>query len=80
METNMAHVWLARLTSRPAARLTLAVIVLITVSPSPVDAYVDFGLGSYAFQLLIAWALAIAFVLRTYWTRIVAFLRRLFGR
>ena len=60
--------------------LALAVLFAVVAYPSPAHAYVDFGLGSYAFQILLAWALALAFALRTFWTRIVAFLRKFFGR
>ena len=56
------------------------IVVLVATQPSPAHAYVDFGVGSFAFQLLIAWALALAFLLRTFWTRIVAFVRKLLGR
>ena len=63
---------------RPTSRLAL--VVLIVACPSPAHAYVDFGLGSYSFQILIAWGLALAFALRAFWTRIVTFLRKLLGR
>jgi hypothetical protein len=58
----------------------IAVVVLLASLPTPAHAYVDFGLGSYAFQVFVAWALAMAFVLRTFWGRLVAFVRKLFGR
>jgi hypothetical protein len=62
------------------ARLALLVVLLLVAYPSLAQAYVDFGLGSYAFQILLAWALGLAFALRAFWTRIVAFLRKFFGR
>jgi hypothetical protein len=62
------------------AGLALAVLFVVVAYPSPAQAYVDFGLGSYAFQILLAWALGLAFALRAFWTRIAAFLRKLFGR
>ena len=65
---------------RPTARLALALVVLVAACPSPAHAYVDFGLGSYAFQILIAWGLALAFALRAFWTRILTFLRKFLGR
>ena len=58
----------------------LALMVVVAATPSPAHAYVDFGVGSYAFQILIAWGLALAFLLRTFWGRIVTFLRRLLRR
>ena len=61
-------------------RIIIAVLVLLASFPTTAHAYVDFGLGSYAFQILVAWALAMAFVLRTFWGRLVAFFRKLLGR
>jgi hypothetical protein len=58
----------------------LALVVVVAATPSLTHAYVDFGVGSYAFQILIAWGLALAFLLRTFWGRIVTFLRRLLRR
>jgi hypothetical protein len=63
-----------------AVRILIAVAVLVAVCPTAAHAYVDFGLGSYALQILVAWALAMAFVLRTFWGRLVAFFRKLLGR
>ena len=57
-----------------------ALVALVVASPEPAHAYVDFGLGSYAFQILIAWGLALAFALRAFWGRIILFIRRLLGR
>jgi hypothetical protein len=58
----------------------VAIVLLLAGSPTPAHAYVDFGLGSYALQIFLAWALAAAFVLRTFWGRLLAFFRKLFGR
>jgi len=58
----------------------LALMLLLALSPTPAYAYVDFGLGSYALQVFLAWALAMAFVLRTFWGRLVAFFRKLLNR
>jgi len=60
--------------------VVVAIVIVLASFPTPAHAYVDFGLGSYAFQIFVAWALAMAFVLRTFWGRLVAFVRRLFGR
>jgi hypothetical protein len=70
----------ARCKGRPTARIALALVVLVAVTPAPADAYVDFGLGSYAFQIVIAWGLALAFAVRAFWGRIVTFLRKLLRR
>jgi hypothetical protein len=43
-------------------------------------AYLDPGSGSYLLQLLIAGALGGLVVLRMYWSRVSAFIRRLFGK
>lgn len=61
-------------------KLSLAVLVIVAAWPVPAHAYVDFGLGSYAFQILIAWALAFVFALRMFWARIVTFVRNLLRR
>ena len=71
---------LGRSRGTPTARIMLALVVVVAATPSPAHAYVDFGVGSYAFQILIAWGLALAFLLRTFWGRIVTFLRRLLRR
>ena len=42
--------------------------------------YLDPGSGSYLIQLLIATLLGGAFMLRTYWTKISSFIRRIFGK
>jgi hypothetical protein len=43
-------------------------------------AYLDPGSGSYLLQLLIASALGGLVVLRMYWSRVSAFIRRLLGK
>lgn len=43
-------------------------------------AYLDPGSGSYLLQLLIASALGGLVILRMYWSRIIAFFRRIFGK
>ncbi len=43
-------------------------------------AYLDPGSGSYLLQLLIASILGGLVVLRMYWSRVTAFVRRLFGK
>jgi len=54
-------------------------VILIVASPRPAHAhaYIDFGVGSHAFQILIAWGLALAFAVRGFWGRIVALFRKL---
>ena len=43
-------------------------------------AYLDPGSGSFLLQLLLAGILGGAFIVRSQWTRIKGFFRRLFGR
>lgn len=42
--------------------------------------YLDPGSGSYLLQLLIAGAMGGLLILRMYWSRVSAFIRRLFGK
>lgn len=62
------------------ARTALLAGVVLAVGVSDAHAYIDFGVGSFAFQLLIAWFLAAAFAVRAFWGRIVSFLKKLLGR
>ena len=71
---------LALLRRRRTARLAVALAILIMANPPPAHAYIDFGVGSYAFQILIAWGLALAFAVRAFWGQIVAFVRKLLQR
>jgi hypothetical protein len=50
-------------------------------SPVPTDlAYLDPGSGSFLLQLLLAGVLGGLFVLRTQWSRVKGFFRRVFSR
>jgi hypothetical protein len=57
-----------------------AVCTLIGVLTVPASAYLDPGAGSFALQMLLAGALAIAATGRVYWYRAKAFVARLLGR
>ncbi len=46
----------------------------------PFFAYLDPGSGSYLLQLLIASLVGALLALRVYWSKVKAFVKRLFGR
>ena len=54
--------------------------LLVLAGASDAHAYIDFGVGSFAFQLLIAWFLAAAFAVRAFWAQIISFLKKMLGR
>lgn len=62
--------------------MNAAVLVVLTIGrallapPGGQDHYLDPGSGSYLLQLLIASLLGGAFLLRTFWSRIVGFFKR----
>ena len=59
--------------------VVLAVLVAgraLFAPPAGPDAYLDPGSGSYLLQLLIASLLGGAFLLRTFWSRILGFFKR----
>jgi hypothetical protein len=41
--------------------------------------YIDPGTGSYVLQVAIAFAIGLAFSIKVFWKKIVAFLRKTFG-
>jgi hypothetical protein len=43
-------------------------------------AYIDPGTGSYALQIAIAFLVGLAFSIKVFWKKIVAFVRRTFSR
>ena len=55
---------------------TVSILLLLwfLVFPSPVQAYVDPGTGSYFIQLVVGGFLALLYALRLYWSRIRSFL------
>lgn len=66
--------------NRRVVAILLIVGALSMLFPWPVYAYLDPGTGSYLFQLLVAGILGLLFIVKVYWSRIQAFLRRLFSR
>ena len=44
------------------------------------DRYLDPGSGSYIFQLLIAFLVGAAFLLKVYWQKVRVFLQKMFSR
>ena len=55
--------------------LTTALLLapLLAASPAPAEAYLDPGTGSYVFQILVATAVSLGFILKAYWRRLVEF-------
>jgi hypothetical protein len=67
---NRAHVWRIL-----AGGLVLGAGLLAL----PAAGYIDPGTGSYALQIAIAFLVGLAFSIKVFWKKIVAFLRKLFG-
>jgi hypothetical protein len=61
-------------------RILLVVAVALAASAVPAAAYIDPGSGSYLFQLAIAALLGGMFLLRRFWVRLFAGLRKFFRR
>lgn len=57
----------------------LVTLLHVAFAP-PAYAYLDPGTGSYIFQLLIAGAVGLAFVIKIFWGRIKGFFGNLFSR
>jgi hypothetical protein len=49
---------------------------LLAAVPAPAEAYLDPGTGSYVFQMLVATAVSLGFILKAYWRRIVGLFTR----
>ena len=58
----------------------LLVTLLYLAFPPFAYAYLDPGTGSYVFQLLIAGAVGLGFLVKVYWNRIKLFFTRLFSK
>lgn len=56
------------------------VCTLVGLQTLPAFAYLDPGAGSFALQMLLAGALAVAATGRAYWYRLKAFIARVLGR
>jgi hypothetical protein len=63
-----------------AAALIGAVAAIWLIAPAPAHAYIDPQSGSYVIQILIAGLAAGGLAIATFWRRILAFMKRLFGR
>lgn len=44
------------------------------------EAYIDPGVGSYAFQMLVALFFSVAFLVKAYWSKLKLFIARLLSR
>ena len=63
-----------------AGRLFAAGLILgLAILAGNADAYIDPGTGSYVLQVAIAAAVAVAFSIKVFWKKIVAFFRRTFA-
>jgi hypothetical protein len=60
--------------------ICLLVAVLYMAFPPFAYAYLDPGTGSYVFQLLIAGAVGLGFLIKVYWNKIKLFLSRPFSK
>ena len=65
---------------RRLVSIMILVALLQVIFTPPAHAYLDPGTGSYIFQLLIAGAVGLAFVIKVFWGRIKGFFTRLFSR
>lgn len=55
-------------------------ILSFLLSVAPAHAYIDPGSGSYLFQLLIAGLLGSLFAIKSFWHKIVAFMKSIFSK
>jgi len=59
--------------------ICLSAVSLPMFFPQMAMAYIDPGTGAYIFQILIAGLLGAVFVMKTYWHKILAIMKRLFS-
>jgi len=67
-------------TIRQAAVLAAVLGLCHLLAPSPAQAYLDPGTGSYLFQILIAGLVGGLFALKLFWRQIKDFFQKLFGK
>jgi len=60
--------------------LEIAIFLMLLLFPKDAYAYIDPGVGSYIFQILIAVLLGTLFYLKFFLRRVRNFIRRLTGR
>jgi len=53
---------------------------IVSASPDKNTAYLDPGSGSFIFQLIIASLVGGAFIVKTYWKRIIAYFQKFFSK
>jgi hypothetical protein len=56
------------------------ILVFLSIVTLPLYAYIDPGTGSYIVQMLIAGFVAMGFLAKIFWKRIIAFFLNLFGK
>jgi hypothetical protein len=54
------------------------ITLLLPVFAAPAEAYIDLGMGSYIFQMLMAAVIGSIFVVKHYWQRLTGFFKRIF--
>jgi hypothetical protein len=76
----MAALWRRKMFLKRPLIICLLVTLLYLAFPPFAYAYLDPGTGSYVFQLLIAGAVGLGFLVKVYWSRIKLFFTRLFSK
>lgn len=81
MEKTKKTIGLTALTcsGRRLLLICLSAVFLLLFIPQMAMAYIDPGTGAYIFQILIAGLLGAVFVIKTYWQKILAVMKRLFS-
>jgi hypothetical protein len=64
----------------PLAPLAVLGLVFVLALGSPAEAYIDPGVGSYAFQMLMAVFFSVAFTVKMHWTRVKLLFSRILSR
>lgn len=60
--------------------LLMALVLFHMTLAAPAHAYLDPGAGSYLIQILLAAIVGLGFLLKLYWRRLTAAIRRLLSR
>jgi hypothetical protein len=59
--------------------MQLAIITfLLPLFAAPAEAYIDLGMGSYVFQMIMTAVIGGYFVVKHYWQRLTGFFKRIF--
>lgn len=63
----------------PWRMLTAGLVLGAGLLAAPAAGYIDPGTGSYVLQIAIAFLVGLAFSIKVFWKKIIAFLRKTFG-